>query len=300
MSRKKALRVSVLATALLGLVTTATTIYILWLYELLADGERLPHNDMKEWKVKKKNCEERYDTASKSGKATYDSFSSRPTWSKFDDIGCINERSTYAYSTSESLYLTDCCNIPQKQVMIILPNDKKVPYPRNQFWNSVQYENDHLHELKRVRLYHFFMGSLALVCGFVFGMICVRFFRKIRRPAGPAEMKPIEELESWAATRNKKNKAMISDSSDDETDDSFFWLHLRLKAMSSKTEKLDALSQTLKETNDYLTSDVVDLILTAFPEEEEAMEAFVIIEPYLLTSVTPRDTEYSLDVVVED
>jgi len=71
-------------------------------------------------------------------------------------------------------------------------------------------------------------------------------------------------------------------------------------AMRSKTEKLAALSQTLKETNDILTSDFVDLILSAFPEEEEAMEAFVIIEPYFESEIQHLTLRDTLDVVVED
>jgi len=296
----KCLRVSLLAT--LNLVLLVTIGFICWkMFALLWDGERVPHNNRKEWEERKKNCEEEYEV-------WYDQARQRSSYNidySYIRTRCINERISKQTSSSNYVFLDSCCKIPDSKIMIILPNNKEVPYPRlhsgyEYSHDPRQYDNDRIYELKLLKVYALLMGFIALAIGIAFGMICVRFFKKIRRPAGPAEMKPIEELESWAATRNKKNKAMISDSSDDETDDSFFWLHLRLKAMSSKTEKLDALSQTLKETNDYLTSDVVDLILTAFPEEEEAMEAFVIIEPYLLTSVTPRDTEYSLDVVVED
>lgn len=292
----KCLRVSLLATFVLVLLVTIGI--VCWMmYALLAYGDRVPHNNSEEWEGRKKNCEEEWQT--------WDDQQHQRYRSNFDKTRCINERISKQTSSSYRVSKHVCCKIPDDKIMIILPNKKEIPYPRLQSghqysYDPRQYDYDRIYEVKLVIFYALLMGFLALATGIAFGMICVRFFRKLRRPAGPAKMKPIEELESWAATRNKKNKAMISDSSDDETDDSFFWLHLRLKAMSSKTEKLDALSQTLKETNDYLTSDVVDLILTAFPEEEEAMEAFVIIEPYLLTSVTPRDTEDSLDVVVED
>jgi len=282
MSMKKCAKVSVLTLLNLVLLAAIVYIYYIWMYAFFWDDDRIPHNNREEWEERKNTCKNEYQA--------WERTRSYSTYSSSNRLECcINEKPSNLY-----ISMDECCNVPEHRIAIIHPNNAQAPYPMR---HGYTYESVRIHELKLIRIFHLFTGVVAPALGTLLGWIIMRFFRKLRRPAGPTEMKPIEELESWAATRSKKNKAMISDFSDDET---FWWLHLRLKAMRSKTEKLDALSQTLKETNDYLTSDFVDLILTAFPEEEEAMEAFVIIEPYLLTSMTPRDTEYSLNVVVED
>jgi len=196
--------------------------------------------------------------------------------------------------TRDGSVYTKCCEIVDK-IRISDSNGTLHDLPSR--WENYDFHRERA--LGKIRIWHFVLGAVSVALGIFFGWIVLYFIRKLRRPSGPNEMKPIEELESWAATRRAREKKKILESSDDETD-SISWLHLRLMAMRSKTEKLAALSQTLKETNDILTSDFVDLILSAFPEEEEAMEAFVIIEPYFESEIQHLTLRDTLDVVVED